>query len=133
MTITTYATNPVVLTMIISLKIMTSATKLKRLWSTSFPYILQEVKVERRVKVGNGKMSKQEERKQRKRRKREEERKNPVTLWCIDGSACVSVVVVVVGGQGVYVKASVVNRVHLRKGLLDVSLTVSMAKNFSWS
>ena len=98
MTITTYATNPVVLTMIISLKIMTSATKLKRLWSTSFPYILQEVRVERRVKVGNGKMSKQEERKQRKRRKREEERKNPVTLWCIDGSACVSVVVVVVGG-----------------------------------
>ena len=75
MTITTYATNTVVLTMIISLKIMTSATKLKRLWSTSFPYILQEVRVERRVKVGNGKMSKQEERKQRKRRKREEERK----------------------------------------------------------
>ena len=97
MTITTYATNTVVLTMIISLKIMTSATKLKRLWSTSFPYILQEVKVERRVKVGNGKMSKQEERsKEREEKEKKKERKNPVTLWCIDGSACVSVV----GGGG---------------------------------
>ena len=84
--------------------------------------------------TNNGKMSKQEERKQRKRRKREEERKkepgNPLVYrWkcvceCGGGGG---------GGEGVYVKASVVNRVHLRKGLLDVSLTVSMAKNFSWS